>query len=129
MSLVQFGSHLLIEESLRAQESGKGKDKDIPGPSFMNMVKEGKNTKTNNKGKGKKRNFKDTNNGSNKKSKMACWICGKSGHFKRDCHVRNKNNGAITSGSGKGSKDQSPHQGQILEQDFNLVKNYVSLIS
>ncbi|XP_057419439.1 uncharacterized protein LOC130713668 [Lotus japonicus] len=33
LSLVQLGSHLRIEESLRAQESDKGKGKEVAGPS------------------------------------------------------------------------------------------------
>ncbi|GJY14521.1 hypothetical protein Tco_0384943 [Tanacetum coccineum] len=33
LSLVQLGSHLRIEESLRAQDSNKGKGKEVVGPS------------------------------------------------------------------------------------------------
>ncbi|GKE59471.1 hypothetical protein Tco_1498656, partial [Tanacetum coccineum] len=33
LSLVQLGSHLRIEESLRAQDSDKGKGKEVVGPS------------------------------------------------------------------------------------------------
>nr|GEX32029.1 zinc finger, CCHC-type [Tanacetum cinerariifolium] len=40
LSLVQLGSHLRIEESLRAQESDKGNGKEVGGPS-VNMTKEG----------------------------------------------------------------------------------------
>ncbi|GKC58373.1 zinc finger, CCHC-type containing protein [Tanacetum coccineum] len=39
LSLVQLGSHLRIEESLRAQESDKGNGKEVIGPS-VNMTKE-----------------------------------------------------------------------------------------
>ncbi|GKC61314.1 zinc finger, CCHC-type containing protein [Tanacetum coccineum] len=39
LSLVQFGSHLPIEESLRAQESDKGNGKEVGGPS-VNMTEE-----------------------------------------------------------------------------------------
>ncbi|GJY04518.1 zinc finger, CCHC-type containing protein [Tanacetum coccineum] len=42
LSLVQLGSYLRIEESLRAHESDKGKGKEVGGPS-VNMTKEGKN--------------------------------------------------------------------------------------
>ncbi|GJV47130.1 hypothetical protein Tco_1437342 [Tanacetum coccineum] len=42
LSLVQLGSHLGIEDSLRAQDSNKGKGKEVDGPS-VNMTKEGKN--------------------------------------------------------------------------------------
>nr|GEY70071.1 zinc finger, CCHC-type [Tanacetum cinerariifolium] len=40
LSLVQLGSHLRIEESLRAQESDKGKGKEVGGLS-VNMTEEG----------------------------------------------------------------------------------------
>nr|GFA77348.1 zinc finger, CCHC-type [Tanacetum cinerariifolium] len=40
MSLVELGSHLRIEESLRAQDSDKGKGKEVGGPS-VNMIEEG----------------------------------------------------------------------------------------
>nr|GEX95750.1 elongation factor 1-alpha [Tanacetum cinerariifolium] len=59
LSLVQLGSHLRIEESLRAQDSDKGKGKEVGGPS-VNMTEEGKN-KHNKQNKGKKRSNK--NNG------------------------------------------------------------------
>ncbi|GKA99108.1 zinc finger, CCHC-type containing protein, partial [Tanacetum coccineum] len=39
LSLVQLGSHLRIEESLRAQESDKGKGKEVDGPS-VNITEE-----------------------------------------------------------------------------------------
>nr|GEV81022.1 hypothetical protein [Tanacetum cinerariifolium] len=42
LSLVQLGSHLCIEESLRAQESNKGKGKEV-GRLSVNMIEEGKN--------------------------------------------------------------------------------------
>ncbi|GJS23269.1 zinc finger, CCHC-type containing protein [Tanacetum coccineum] len=69
-------NHLRIKESLKAHESDKGK----------------------------KRGFKDNNggSGSNKKPKLECWKCGKTGHFKKDCHSGNKKNNASASGSGKG---------------------------
>ncbi|GJY43907.1 zinc finger, CCHC-type containing protein [Tanacetum coccineum] len=41
LSLVQLGSHLRIEESLRAQDSDKGKGKEVTGPS-VNMAEKGK---------------------------------------------------------------------------------------
>ncbi|GKB08265.1 zinc finger, CCHC-type containing protein [Tanacetum coccineum] len=40
LSLVQLGSHLRIEESLRAQDRDKGKGKEVGGPS-VNMTEEG----------------------------------------------------------------------------------------
>nr|GEY89887.1 zinc finger, CCHC-type [Tanacetum cinerariifolium] len=40
LSLVKLGSHLRIEESLRVQDSDKGKGKEVGGPS-VNMTEEG----------------------------------------------------------------------------------------
>ncbi|GJY34830.1 zinc finger, CCHC-type containing protein [Tanacetum coccineum] len=113
VSLVQLGSHLRIEESLRAQDSDKGKGKEVAGP-FVNMTEEGKN-KNNKQNKGKKRDFKEhgSGSGSNKKPKLECWKCGKTGHFKRDCRSGNKKN-VNAGGSGKGSKDHSQDQCQNL---------------
>ncbi|GJY47962.1 zinc finger, CCHC-type containing protein [Tanacetum coccineum] len=95
LSLVQLGSHLRIEESLRAHESDKGKGKEVVGPS-VNMIEEGEKNKNKKQNKGKKRGFKDNNgdSGSNKKPKLECWKCGKTGHFKRDCRSGNKKNNA-----------------------------------
>ncbi|GKA91523.1 hypothetical protein Tco_0813393 [Tanacetum coccineum] len=57
LSLVQLGSHLRIEESIRAQDSDKGKGKEVVGPS-VNMTEEGK-SKNNKQNKGKKRDVKE----------------------------------------------------------------------
>ncbi|GKC44847.1 hypothetical protein Tco_1062569 [Tanacetum coccineum] len=113
LSLVQLGSHLRIEESLREQESDKGKGKEVDG-TLVNMTKEGK-SKNNKQNKGKKHGFKEHNSGSgsNKKPKLKCWKYGKTGHFKRDFRSGNKKN-ANAGGSGKGSKDHSQDQGQNL---------------
>nr|GFB77193.1 retrovirus-related Pol polyprotein from transposon TNT 1-94 [Tanacetum cinerariifolium] len=72
LSLIQLGSHLRIEESLRAQDSDKGKGKEVVGP-FVNITKEGKN-KNNKQNKGKKCDFKEhgSGSGSNKKPKSEC---------------------------------------------------------
>ena len=56
LSLVQLGSHLLIEESLRAQESDKGKAKEVAGPS-VNMIEEGDKVKNNNSNKRKNHGY------------------------------------------------------------------------
>nr|GEV91726.1 zinc finger, CCHC-type [Tanacetum cinerariifolium] len=71
LSLVQLGSHLRIEESLRAQDSKKGKGKEVGGPS-VNMTEEGGKNKNNKQNKGKKRGFNENNDGSgsNKKPKL-----------------------------------------------------------
>ncbi|GJV31625.1 zinc finger, CCHC-type containing protein [Tanacetum coccineum] len=98
LSLVQLESHFRIEETLWAEESGKGKGKEIVGSSSVNMIEVGKNKNNNKNTKGKKRNNDGNNDGSNKKSKLTCWKCGRTGHFKRDCSVK-KNNGGNTYGS------------------------------
>ncbi|GJY03109.1 zinc finger, CCHC-type containing protein [Tanacetum coccineum] len=86
LSLVQLGSHLCIKDSLRAQDIDKGNGKEVDR-TFVNMTEGGKN-KNNKQNKGKKRGFKENNSGSgsNKKPKFECWKCGKTDHFKRDCH-------------------------------------------
>ncbi|GJV69392.1 hypothetical protein Tco_1484901 [Tanacetum coccineum] len=71
LSLVQLGSHLRIEESLRTQDSDKGKGKEVGGPS-VNMTEEGKN-KHNKQNKGKKQSNKNNSgSSSNKKPKLEC---------------------------------------------------------
>nr|GEV75104.1 hypothetical protein [Tanacetum cinerariifolium]GEV75111.1 hypothetical protein [Tanacetum cinerariifolium] len=109
LSLVQLSSHLHIEESLKAQDNDKGKSKEVGGPS-VNMTKEGGKNKHHEQNKGKKRsNENNSGYGSNKKPKLECWKCGKTGHFKKDCRSGKKNN-ANAGGSEKGSKDQSQDQ-------------------
>nr|GEZ06779.1 zinc finger, CCHC-type [Tanacetum cinerariifolium] len=85
LSLVQLGSHLRIEESLRAQDSDKGKGKEVGGPS-VNMTEEGGKNKHHKQNKSKNRsNENNSGSGSNKKPRLECWKCGKTGHFKWDC--------------------------------------------
>nr|GEV32974.1 zinc finger, CCHC-type [Tanacetum cinerariifolium] len=128
LSLVQPGSHLCIEESLRAQDSDKGKGKEVNRPS-VNMTEEGK-SKNNKQNKRKKHDFKEhgSGSGSNKKPKLECWKCGKTGHFKMDFRSGNRKN-ANAGGSRKGSKDHYQDQGQNLVPVWNrFVKFSVSLI-
>nr|GEZ71406.1 hypothetical protein [Tanacetum cinerariifolium] len=129
LSLVQLGSHLRIEESLRAQDSDKGKGKEVGGP-FVNITEEGGKNKHHKQNKDKKRsNENNSGSVSNKKPKLECWKCGKTGHFKRDCRSDKKNN-ANAGGSRKGSKDQSQDQGQNLVPVLDrFVIFSVSLIS
>ncbi|GJW28359.1 zinc finger, CCHC-type containing protein [Tanacetum coccineum] len=124
--------HILNEDasSKKFLESDKGKGKEVVRPS-VNMTEEGgknKNDKQNNR---KKLGFNENNgsSGSNKKPKLECWKCGKTGRFKRDCRSGNKKNNANASGSGKGSKDQSQDQGHSLVNVWNkFVKYSISLI-
>ncbi|GKB45839.1 zinc finger, CCHC-type containing protein [Tanacetum coccineum] len=55
LSLVQLGSHFRIEETLRAEESGKGKGREIAGSSSVSMIEDGKNKNNNKNNKAKKR--------------------------------------------------------------------------
>nr|GEZ66152.1 zinc finger, CCHC-type [Tanacetum cinerariifolium] len=129
LSLVQLGSQLRVEESLRAQDSDNGKGKEVGGPS-VNMTEEGGKNKHHKKNKGKKRSNENSSGfSSNKKPKLECWKCSKTGHFKRDCRSGKKNN-ANADGLGKGSKDQSQDQGKNLVPIWNrFIKYSVSLIS
>ncbi|GKA76371.1 retrovirus-related pol polyprotein from transposon TNT 1-94 [Tanacetum coccineum] len=130
MLLVRSSFHFRIKESLRVQESDKGKGKKVVRPS-INMMEEGGKNKNNKQNKGKKRDFKDNGGlGSKKKPKLACWKCNKTGHFKKDCRSGNKKDNASASDSRKGSKDHSQDQGHKLVHAWNIfIKYYVSLIS
>ncbi|GJS78200.1 zinc finger, CCHC-type containing protein [Tanacetum coccineum] len=112
LSLVKLGVNLAHRGVSKVEESVKGTKKRLMDPS-MNMTEERGKNKNNKQNKGKKHGFKENNggSGSNKKPKLECWKCGKTGHFKRDCRSGNKKNNTSASGSGKGSKDQSQDQG------------------
>nr|GEV08527.1 hypothetical protein [Tanacetum cinerariifolium] len=69
LSLVQLGSHLRIEESIRVQDSDNGKGKKVGGP-FVNMTGEGKN-KHNKQNNGKKRS--NENNSGSSSNKNQSW--------------------------------------------------------
>lgn len=128
LTLVQLGSHFMIEESLRAQEIDKVNDKNVAGSSSVNMVEESGTVKQNYNAKGNKRKFQgNKNKGPNKQTKLSCWKCGKPGHLKRDCRVFKGKNKAGPSGS----NDPEKQQGQIVVNNFNsnTNSNYVSLIS
>ncbi|GKE21039.1 hypothetical protein Tco_1432551 [Tanacetum coccineum] len=67
LTLVELGSHLHIEESLRVQDSYKPKGNNVAGPSVVNMVEHNSSTRyTDNTGK---RKHQDTKADPNKKSK------------------------------------------------------------
>ena len=67
LTLVQLGSHFMIEESLRAQEIDKVNDKTVAGSSSVNMVEESGTVKQNYNAKGNKRKFQgNKNKGPNK---------------------------------------------------------------
>nr|GFA50056.1 hypothetical protein [Tanacetum cinerariifolium] len=123
LSLVQLGSRLPIEESLRAQDSDKCKGKEVVAP-FVNMIEEGGKNKNKKQKKGKKLCFNKNNDGSgsNKKAKLECYKCGKTGRFKGDCRSGKKNN-ANAGGSGKGSKDQSQDQDRCWFKTYEPVED------
>ncbi|KAI3825040.1 hypothetical protein L1987_06515 [Smallanthus sonchifolius] len=106
LSLVQLGSHLRIEESLRSQEIGKGKGKIEDNQSTVNMVEHANKPKKFNKDQKGKRKFKGKFPDSNKKQKFTCWNCGKPGNLKRDCRVKpGVGNKSADSVGPSGSKD------------------------
>ncbi|GKB56033.1 zinc finger, CCHC-type containing protein [Tanacetum coccineum] len=87
LTLIELGSHLCIEESLRAQDNGKPKGNNVAGPLVVNMVEHNNSSRYNdNKGK---RKHHDTRANPNKKPKVTCWKCGKPRHLKKDCKAGN----------------------------------------
>ena len=127
LSLIQLGSHLHIEKSLRAQEGEKPKNSEA-GTSSINMMEEGVSSKSRNK---RKRSFNNkTYNGSNKKFKSICWNCSKAGHLSRYCRAGKDENKTGQNRLGQVSKDQGPvtHQGQISDFKPYPNVNYVSKI-
>ena len=122
LSLIQLGSHLRIEEALWMQESGKPKDS-----SSVHMAEEEESSA---RRKGRKRPWRNTKGDSNKKTKVSCWICGKAGHFKRDCPT-NKSLNHDKQRHKSGSKDQgtSTSKGRFLDLNLDIAVNSVSLIS
>ncbi|GJZ70093.1 zinc finger, CCHC-type containing protein [Tanacetum coccineum] len=99
LTLVELGSHLCIEESLRVQDNDKPKGNNVAGPSVVNMVEHNNSIRyTDNR---VKRKYQDTKADPNNKPKVTYWKCGKPGHLKKDCKggkVGNKANGSSTNG-------------------------------
>ncbi|GJR47598.1 zinc finger, CCHC-type containing protein [Tanacetum coccineum] len=124
-SLVQLGSHF-PRGTLKGGKNVARKGKEIAGSigsSLVNMIEDGKNKNNNKNNKAKKRKNDGNNDGSNKKFKLTCWKCGKTGHFKKDCRVK-KNNVGNTSSSRQGSKD--PNSSRILTLMFFLEWQFVA---
>nr|GEU88501.1 reverse transcriptase domain-containing protein [Tanacetum cinerariifolium] len=99
LTLVELGSHLRIEESLRVHDSDKPKGNNVAGPLVVNMV-EHKNSARSNDNMGKRKHH-DTKADPNKKLKVTCWKCRKPRHLKKDCkagNIGNKANGLGTKG-------------------------------
>ncbi|GJX97865.1 zinc finger, CCHC-type containing protein [Tanacetum coccineum] len=105
LTLVDLGSHLRIEESLRVQDSDKQKSNNVASPLVVNMA-EHNNSSRYNDNKGKCKHHDNTRVDPNKKAKPTCWKCGKTGHIKRGC--KGVNVGSKANGSGiKGLVDGS----------------------
>ncbi|GJR74346.1 zinc finger, CCHC-type containing protein [Tanacetum coccineum] len=131
LTLIELGSHLRIEESLKAQDNDKPKGNNVAGPSVVTkpskMVKHNNSSRYNdNKGK---RKHHDTRANPNKKPKVTCWKCGKPGHLKKDCkggNVGNRSNGTSTKGSEDGSSN--PLKGQSMFNKSHQIY-YVTYVS
>ncbi|GJZ72938.1 zinc finger, CCHC-type containing protein, partial [Tanacetum coccineum] len=127
LTLIELGSHLHIEESLRAQDNDKPKGNNVAGPLVVNMV-EHNNSSRYNDNKGKRKHHEIRAN-PNKKPKVTCWKCGKPGHLKKDCkagNVGNKANGSGTKGSEDGSSN--PLKGQSMFNKSHQIY-YVTYVS
>nr|GEY41278.1 zinc finger, CCHC-type [Tanacetum cinerariifolium] len=119
LTLVELDSHLLIEESIRAQENYKPNGNNIASPSVVNMVKHNNSSRYNDH-KGKRKNH-DTRANPNKKPNVTCWKCEKPGHSKKDCkggNVGNRANGSSTKGLEDGSFN--PLKGQTFMSTSKL---------
>nr|GEU33508.1 hypothetical protein [Tanacetum cinerariifolium] len=90
LTLVELGSHLRIEESLRLQDSDKPNGKNVVGPSVVNMMEHNNSTKYNDN-KGKRVNVGNKANGSGTK----CSVDGSSNSLKDDDIAWWVNSGAI----------------------------------
>ncbi|GKE70685.1 zinc finger, CCHC-type containing protein [Tanacetum coccineum] len=128
LTLVELGSHLRIEESLKVQDSDKPKGNNVVGPSVVNMV-EHNNSSRYNDNKGKRKHHDNTKVDPNKKAKPTCCKCDKTGHIKRDCkgvNVGNKANGSGTKGSVNGSSNSLKGQNMFSK---SLQVYYVTYVS
>ncbi|GJV94806.1 zinc finger, CCHC-type containing protein [Tanacetum coccineum] len=101
LTLIELGSHLRIEESLKAQDNDKPKSNNVAGPSVVNMVT----------------------------PLVTCSKCGKPGHLKKDCKAGNvgyRANGSSTKGSDDGSSN--PLKGQSMFNKSHQIY-YVTYVS
>ncbi|GJU51071.1 zinc finger, CCHC-type containing protein [Tanacetum coccineum] len=129
LALVELGSPLRIEESLRMQDSDKLKGNNVFGPLVVNIVKHNNSSKyTDNRGK--RKHQVDTKVDPSKNSKLPCWKCGKPEHLKKDCKavkVGNKDNGSSTNGLVNGSSNKLKGATVHVCKDRCWFKTYKSL--
>nr|GEX55820.1 zinc finger, CCHC-type [Tanacetum cinerariifolium] len=128
LTLVELGSHLHIEESLRMQDSDKPKGNNVTGPLVVNIVEHNNSSKYNDH-RGKRKHH-DRKADPNKKSQVTCWKCGKPGHLKKNCkggRVGNKDNGLRTNGSGDGYSNLLKGQNMFNKSfQVDLGKEFLS---
>nr|GEW70166.1 zinc finger, CCHC-type [Tanacetum cinerariifolium] len=75
LTLIELGSHLRIEESLRVQDSDKLKGNNVAGPSVVNMVEHNNSSRyDDNKGKRKHHDTKADPNKKPKDDDVAWWV-------------------------------------------------------
>ncbi|GKD25422.1 zinc finger, CCHC-type containing protein, partial [Tanacetum coccineum] len=86
LTLVELGSQLRIEKSLRMQDNDKPKGNNVVGPSVFNIIEHNNSSKYNDN-KGKRKHHDNTKADSNKKSKVTYWKCGKPRQLKRIAKV------------------------------------------
>ncbi|GJS09375.1 zinc finger, CCHC-type containing protein [Tanacetum coccineum] len=126
LTLVELGSHLRIEESLRMQDSDKPKGNNVVGPSVVNMV-EHNNSSRYNDNMGKRKHHDNTKADPNKRSKVTCWKCEKPGHLKKDCKggkAGNKANGSGINGLVDGSTNSLKGETVHVCKDRCWFKTY-----
>ncbi|XP_057247239.1 uncharacterized protein LOC130589734 [Beta vulgaris subsp. vulgaris] len=88
MSMEQLGTHLRIEEGIRAQDGVKDTTPSIP-KSTVNLVEVGGSSKTKKSNNNNNNNNNKTNVANKKRKTLSCWICN-GPHLKRDCPSNNK---------------------------------------
>ncbi|XP_073314695.1 uncharacterized protein [Primulina huaijiensis] len=86
-SLEQIQKHLRIEEESMTRDKNENS---YEGTSKANVIKQPTQFNSNNKWKGNPFGPKKSIDKIKKKSKGACFVCGKSGHYARDCRFKKK---------------------------------------
>ncbi|KAL6547209.1 hypothetical protein OROMI_022930 [Orobanche minor] len=116
LTLVELGSHFQIEQSIRDMEKVSVGDAKTMAGSTVNMMEEGESSKAN---KGKRKFQGNNSKAPNKKPKLTCWKCGKTGHFKKDCKSGKGGGKVKNMAASNGSKDHGK-QSAFYVQDDNV---------